>query len=66
MDPTTPREHVDKFIHHIESILKSIKIEDSKEDVVMTLRKIESSLHNMIETRNYLNAKDEDTIKKFE
>lgn len=66
MDPTTPKEDVDKFTRHIDEILKSCKIEDSKEDMVVTLRKIESSLHYMIEARNYLYAKDEEMIKRFE
>lgn len=66
MDPTAQREDIDKFIRHIDDILKSCKIDDSKEDLVATLRKIESSSNMMIETRNYLHAKNEDTIKKFE
>ena len=66
MDPTAPKEDVDKFIRMIDDILKSCKIEDSKEDIVVTLRKIESSLHYMIEARNYLYLKDEEMIKRFE
>lgn len=66
MDPSTPREHMDKFTKFLDEILKSTKIDDNKEDVVMTLRKIESFLYNMIEARNYLHAKDEETIKDFE
>lgn len=66
MDPSAPKEDVDKFIRMIDDILKSCKIEDSKEDIVVTLRKIESSLHYMIEARNYLYLKDEEMIKRFE
>ena len=32
----------------------------------MTLRKIESKLHHMIEARNYLHTKDEEMITYFE
>ena len=66
MDPTTLKEDTDKFMRHMDEILKSCKIADSKEDVVKTLREIESSLHYMIEARNYLYAKDEEMIRRFE
>ena len=60
MDPTTNQEHIDKFVKHITDIvaIKGMEIDDDLDNVVITLKKIESRLNYLAEARNHLQRKD--------
>lgn len=60
MDPTTNQENVDKFVKHVSDIvaIKGMEIDDDLDNVVVTLKKIESRLNYLAEARNHLQSKD--------
>ena len=60
MDPTATQDNIDKFVKHLTDIvaIKGMEIDDDLDNVVITLKKIESRLNYLAEARNHLQRKD--------
>jgi hypothetical protein len=59
-DPDATSEEVAKFMKWIEDLMKYLNVnEDSSENIIETIRKIESNLNHYAEARNHLVLKQE-------